>query len=656
MIEPMRRGRSRVIWKYTPQATYRYSDNGPWCVTAEINFASKEPLDAALGQALAGALTRWDAIADRMYPDPLTQSGKYICGEPGNVFFSLWPLVFQCTVSGCQTVHYFKDMRTLRSTNGILRCRECGQVGHFRQIPYIFVCQCGRIETPYVPPCKINKQHSVQLVDRKGFRESYWRCKKCNTNVLPGKNTGLGFRACPCGKAMRGMRLDDPQSYYAQTINIVALESQTLENWRRNSHFDLFLIGAALELPCHQRAHINELASRHNRADPNQTAIEQTLRLSLERSGMSASQVDKALSDLATAMGGDIWKSYDNEIARFEDLYVTNSFSRHRQTVEYVFVRDDRGCAPLSLAELVFHAQQTRDHQSEDRYRRELDLGRSLGIGRLQLIQELPLILGAYGYSRYLSDPYAITKDARGIEGRATLRPFDLVDGKIPIYTARNTTEALFFEVDPRVLAIFLTLNLSLDVPELDWNDVPGWKAWLLHACPDLFSLGESHLTLFESEIRRGLVVSPPAALIFGAIHSLSHALKNTAHKFVGIDGDGLAEYLFPAYGAGLIYASANVEFTLGGIDSVFRSNMSQWLGAVRDYAGLCSFDPVCGGAGGACHACMYPKFGCQFFNRTVSRAFLVGGLVQGFERPIHGLWSREVHEATEALLRVSAA
>jgi hypothetical protein len=151
-------------------------------------------------------------------------------------------------------------------------------------------------------------------------------------------------------------------------------------------------------------------------------------------------------------------------------------------------------------------------------------------------------------------------------------------------------------------------------------------------------------------EINRGDLVDDAAAMAFGVLHSLSHMLKVTAHRYVGIDGDALAEYLFPAHMAGLLYASSQVTFTLGGIDAVFRSNLTQWLGSARDYAGVCSFDPVCERSGGACLACLYPKFGCVYFNRTVSRAFLVGGQVPGREHPIDGFWSTHVVKLVEEL------
>jgi hypothetical protein len=141
---------------------------------------------------------------------------------------------------------------------------------------------------------------------------------------------------------------------------------------------------------------------------------------------------------------------------------------------------------------------------------------------------------------------------------------------------------------------------------------------------------------------------------MFGLLHSVSHVLKATAHRYVGIDQDYLAEYLFPAHSAGLLYVSSHVEFTLGGIDAVFRANLTQWLGSARDFAGRCSFDPVCARAGGACLACLYPKFGCDHFNRTVSRAFLFGGEVMGLTNPLVGFWTPAVAEVSE-ILRMEA-
>jgi hypothetical protein len=100
-----------------------------------------------------------------------------------------------------------------------------------------------------------------------------------------------------------------------------------------------------------------------------------------------------------------------------------------------------------------------------------------------------------------------------------------------------------------------------------------------------------------------------------------------------------------------MLFASAQVQFTLGGIDSVFRSALGQWLANARDFAGRCSFDPVCTHAGGACLACLFTKFGCAHFNRTLSRSFLFGGEITGFgSKPIQGFWTPSIAVATSLL------
>lgn len=230
------------------------------------------------------------------------------------------------------------------------------------------------------------------------------------------------------------------------------------------------------------------------------------------------------------------------------------------------------------------------------------------------------------------------------------LRSYPAIEGKIPIYVARNTTEGLLYDLDPWRLAAYVESNSDVTVPPDAVQSKAALYAWLLMQSGRLIQAGESHFLLRSFETEAAVIVDEVSALIFGVLHTMSHVLKATAHRYVGIDGDSLAEYLFPAHGAGLIYVSSHVQFTLGGIDSVFRSNLTQWLASARDYAGGCSFDPVCMHSGGACLACLYPKFGCAYFNRSVSRSFLIGGKVSGRIDAIVGFWDAKVVERAKQL------
>jgi hypothetical protein len=325
-----------------------------------------------------------------------------------------------------------------------------------------------------------------------------------------------------------------------------------------------------------------------------------------------------------------------------------------RQTVEYVFVRDEPSAAAISLDELIHEARTRGDLLSAERLESERHLGYQLGLVNLRVVQSLPILLAGIGFTRYFSSPRdAVQADDVAPARPVDLRPFDAQDGKIPIFISRNPTEALLYELDPWRVAAFLSVNLGIATPE-NLTSETNLRAWLLSLSRPLTDRGESHLVLREFERDEGLTVDTTSAFMFGLLHSVSHVLKATAHRYVGIDQDYLAEYLFPAHAAGLLYVSSHVEFTLGGIDAVFRANLTQWLGSARDFAGRCSFDPVCARSGGACLACLYPKFGCDHFNRTVSRAFLFGGEVAGFTKPLVGFWTPAVSEASE-ILRMEA-
>jgi hypothetical protein len=293
------------------------------------------------------------------------------------------------------------------------------------------------------------------------------------------------------------------------------------------------------------------------------------------------------------------------------------------------------------LDHLINEATGRNDVVSAQRLSEQKEIAGQLGFINMQIVQALPVLLASIGYSRYFPTPQTGGDGEQARDVR--LQPFPSQSGKIPIYAARNTTEALLYELNPWRVASFLKINLDLAIPAEATASESAVRAWLLSLCQTLIDRGEAHLVLLPFEQEPGFRVDLVAALVFGVLHSISHVLKATAHRYVGIDGDALAEYLFPAHNAGLLYVSNHVEFTLGGIDSVFRSNMTQWLGSARDYANRCSFDPVCSNSGGACLACLYPKFGCAHFNRTVSRAFLFGGHVIGIQNPIIGFWTPAV-------------
>jgi hypothetical protein len=449
------------------------------------------------------------------------------------------------------------------------------------------------------------------------------------------------------GKMKRGILLEDGRIYYSQTIDLVEIEPKALESWRENAGFSDLLLGAVLGIPAYRASHIQDLAARQP-GDRDISPELLAMREELITIGISAEQAEDMVQSVAGRAGSDTWAAYEAELAPHRSWVRRYDWKNQRRTLEYVFVRDDPATAAVALDQLISEAYGYGDQGTVERLEFERDLAERIGLINLRVVQALPILLAGIGYTRYKQSP-GDTDDGEMVSSSpgATLRPYREQDARIPIYVARNDTEALLYEIDPWRLAAFLTLNTDMSVPQDATVSISAIRAWLLGQCGRLVEFGESHLVLRSWEIEAGQTVDQSSALVFGVLHTLSHVLKATAHRYVGIDADSLAEYLFPAHAAGLLYASSQVEFTLGGIDSVFRSNLTQWLGSARDYAGRCSFDPVCEQSGGACLACLYPKFGCGYFNRTLSRSFLLGGSVSGRSERLEGFWSTRVAQVT---------
>ena len=648
MKDEMKRGRSQVIWRYTPGAMFRYNESGGWWRTTDVTLRDTTPLGGALGEAVAQALHRWKAVGPAGYPDPTSQPTKYAVGVPYQVLYDVWPTVFTCRQ--CGRVHFYRDLARLRQVNERLRCMTCKGNDLLRQVPYAYVCECGRLDS--ISMQKHDATHPIQLIDKGSFQESYWRCKLCGIPLYRNPREGLGFRRCECvpRKGKRGILLQDSRVYYSQTIDLVEIEPAVVERWKDHNRFSDLLLAAALRVPAYEPGHLLDLAAWKQTGTDLSPELK-AMRAVLIRDGKSEAEAERMVREGAKQAGTDPWVSYDADLAPYRSMAGGHNWKDSRRTIEYIFVRDEPSAAAISLDQLIRAAKDQGDQVVAQRLERERELASQLGLVDLRIVQALPILLAGIGFTRYFASPRDAEEAADAANVRpVALRPYESKDGKIPIYVARNPTEALLYEIDPWRMAAFLQINADASIPKEATASTPALRAWCLGQCGRLIETGESHLVLRSHEIEAGVTVDDKSALVFGVLHTMSHVLKATAQRYVGIDSDALAEYLFPAHGAGLLYVSSHVQFTLGGMDSVFRANLTQWLGSARDFAGRCSFDPVCSSIGGACLACLYPKFGCAYFNRTVSRSFLFGGKLPGRNKHLEGFWAPRIADASERL------
>ncbi|KWR88173.1 hypothetical protein RM96_21200 [Cupriavidus sp. IDO] len=243
-----------------------------------------------------------------------------------------------------------------------------------------------------------------------------------------------------------------------------------------------------------------------------------------------------------------------------------------------------------------------------------------LGISNIQVINDFPLALCAYGYTRTARDP-----------ARTLITPFPVDDrGRIPVYAIASETEALWFQLDPlRVYAWLLENGLSS-------GSMPAGteEAWArLYA--EVPGLREApHETFYSQQ---------EAAAVRTLLHTMSHLFLRRI-EWSGFAPSSVGEYLIPGSLSFILYANRHAETKIGGLTTLFEQRLNTWLWDAVQSGYECVYDPICADDGGSCAGCTHREHNCVSFNRELSRATVYGGptpqasAFEGMSLP-HGYW-----------------
>ncbi|MGY2121325.1 hypothetical protein ACW9HJ_07695 [Nocardia gipuzkoensis] len=231
------------------------------------------------------------------------------------------------------------------------------------------------------------------------------------------------------------------------------------------------------------------------------------------------------------------------------------------------------------------------------------------GLAEVTLLPKLPIAYLIAGYTR-LSPKAKLVTPYREIEPR--FRFFeDKKSSRFPIYGIRTETEGLLFELNQLEVVRWLVDSQLIDDPGItNTAEAKRWMFRVLAPVTDAFNPPDDSLT----------------EAVLGLVHSMSHRVMKSLATRCGLNADSLAEYLFPANCAFLVYANTRSEFTLGGLEHVYRYYLDDALREL-DAETRCVFDPPCRETfGGSCAACLHVFEGaCARFNTVLDRNLLFG-------------------------------
>jgi hypothetical protein len=613
-MSSMTRSKTQVLRGYLPDQCFQH-ENGVIAKVARLEASVAPVNEDLLLENLADRLNRWtvsdgQAVRNRApgFVDPLRFRNQYVALEPdGQVVYYIWPLVLRCRRFGCAKVQTFANRDAWSAATNPAVCDLCGT--RREQFPYVMVHPCGRDAELAVPQCPEHQSRHVYLEDTGSFETSQWRCRAPGCNGATIGSGAMRFRACSCGEpgGFVSMTVRQSSRYIPQTFSFVSFDRAPLARLREEPGAEKVIVGSFLGF----FQDFNQALEDARKARTGNPATWEIILQALRNANAPDAIIAEARRN-HFGEAGDAFREIDNLVPGEVVSEIGQSQGARERT-------------------LVFGgAGNLRTHRLTDFRQAAISAGRQGAVARLNaakqglltagfsdllVVENFPVALVAYGYTRLGSQPRNVRLRAFPQPRQSNLRD------KTPLYVSKSQTEAVFLELDARRVLGWLVANQVLAPPELpaDVDAEVAAKAALLTAQARDVEVAR-HIHLLQ--------------------HTLAHALIRNLGERAGFGEGTMAEYLIPSLLTIGLYADVHQEFTLGALVSLAEHRLVEWLVATEDGARRCPWDPQCAHDDGACAQCLHLAFGCQDFNNLLDRAVLFGSPAGHTPMILRGFWT----------------
>src|SRR5882672_1084664 len=594
------RGQTQILFRYLPEAIFEHDDYGVCRVTAVVQGDIDVNKDA-LFNAVADALAMWpNARFTDKYPDPrdMGKRTRYAIGSPREVRFTPYPTIFSC--GKCQRTSRFTDLaRRGAITDG--RCKACG--GRLNRLRYVQAHNCGRLEELFLPPqgCPKCGTADVAFYDPGRVKQARWVCRKCGTDLQ-----ALRMTPCKCAyndslppgrqpeKWLKVVPTGDPSLYAPHKVAFINFAEDTTGLLRSSADAATLMLARAWGLMGEGVGSVlTERAQSAKRGSGTDPIVEELRKL--DPKNALVLKWDKEQSQPPGQVHVD----------KVKDLLVQHGASTptvsRRWLVEHTTLLDNTSISTIDDVAGVL------ERRGDDAGAVEIKVARDkaralMGIREIRIINDFPLALCAFGYTRTARDP-----------SRTVLTPFPIDErGKIPLYALSSETEALWFQLDPVRIAGWLIDNgFAAGSPPA--TEAEAW-AWLYASVSGLQA--SPHEPGYGDEA---------AVAVRTLMHTMSHIFLRRI-EWSGFSPSSVGEYLIPGSLSFILYANRYAETKIGGLTTLFEQQLTTWLWDAVQSGYECVYDPICTDDGGSCAGCTHREPNCVMFNRELSRATTYGG------------------------------
>jgi len=591
----MIRGKQQVLLNNLPNRTFDFERVAAIARVISIRGNQRNDLNVSiLLRKISEEVRPWhEDYRPALRDDILQHSERFVLIDPTSVQSELFPKVLWCQNHACGRVFDYRYQEQLPT-----ECPSCQ--GPLIQLRFVKIHRCGALHPllpPSCPQCHTASNMALEKRESERIRGFRWVCRTCNQ--------GVELHAGSCTECkwpvptLQSMDIEVHRAgrvFYPHTTVLLNIPNRTydgffgLKEWPAIAAAKLFgfpetrgralidyasgLISSNSQPVGISGAQLADLLKRQSDGELTPEQIVMELRAIRERneqkrSDSSSEELVQALIK-RTGVSWPIWQGSGQEMVEALIPQETGN------------IRELEATAP------------------------SVQLARNLGISRIALISDFPIITATYGYSR-----------ADYLPNKCRLNPFPADQtngGRFPIFVDQVQADALLISLDHnRVLSWLEQNNCIPDIPSGNSPDLAR-KAYFV----ELFNGIQFRETLHRD--------NREARMVFGLLHTLSHISVRQAALFCGLDRTSLSEHLFPRTLSFALYCNHRFGATIGALTALFEQSLVEWLTALRETR-RCVYDPVCRDRAGSCHACTHlAETSCRFFNLNLSRSFLFGG------------------------------
>jgi hypothetical protein len=447
MGRKMSRGKQQVLFNYLPGKTFDFERVATIARVVSIRGVPRTDLNAAvLLRKVTEEVQVWhEDFRPALRDDVLGQASRFILLDPKDVQAEMFPKVLWCQRGGCNRLFDFSHRDPIPDT-----CPVCRQ-DELMQLRFIQIHRCGALHqlSPYCPSCKSSNQMALNTRGSERISSFQWICRGCQRNYTTNE---LFHRPCrECSWPNPNQRHIDIEvhragrTFYAHTAVLLNIPHRRLDAFFSLSQWQAIAAARFFGLPEVVNRPLSDFAPT---ISAGQAASD---------SGLSGADLDDLFRRQAS---GEL--TTEQMVAEMRGLRQQRQIEQQASSpagiVQTLTQRTgvpwptwEQAGQEMLEAVMPLESGQPKELYDQTPASSSVQTARRMGLSRLTLVTDFPIVTATYGYSRAEYTP----KQCR-------LNPFPPErdhSGKFPIFVDQVQADALLLSLDPERVYIWVERN-----------------------------------------------------------------------------------------------------------------------------------------------------------------------------------------------------